>query len=694
MEKKIRYLLIVLLYTFYVNSARAQWVQTGPKSGTMNALTCYNGIIYGGAEKGYCYSTDNGNTWNIFNDGLSTSTDIHSILVNDTCVYTGTTNGVYILSKSNTTWKQSGLTDLDITCFASDGTTIYAGTYNSGVCKSIDNGVNWTEVNNGLIYPGIRSLLIKGSAIFVGTEGGVYKSIDQGTSWTAANNGLPDNTVYALTLSGTNILATVWSWGIYMSTDNGESWNIVNNGLPTGDLHLYAFTNISETTILTGGTEGVFLSSDGGQSWTAINNGLPQNGEIYALAYNSGNFIAGTLYDGVYISSDNGKHWSQANSGLHHNIISNLAVINNMLFAGTRGGLFSWEGNETEWSNNFTPGLSQWGTTAIGVNGEIILAGNLNGEIYLSTDNGNVWEKTGRKTGYITSFAFLGANVFLTTSSGELYISNDNCATLNRVTNGLPTGDFAKSVINIGTDIFVIFSVHGIYLSTDNGTTWTESDNGLPSVSQGLYITSFAAGNGVLFVGTDGQGIFKSIDNGTNWKYIGLPNKRITSLIVNNNNLFAATSNDGIFLQSVNDSIQYQVGLSGIEIISLAIYKNELIAGTRGNGIWHRPLSQLITDVNKVESKFPSNFSLSQNFPNPFNPSTTINYQISNSGHVELKIYDILGREAAVLVNEVQKAGNYSIRFNTNNSQLAGGVYFYRLKCNGFSSTKKLLLLK
>ncbi len=694
MGKKILYLLIVLLFTFYLHSVKAQWIQSEPKSGTINVLIYHNGIIYGGAEKGYCYSTDNGRNWNTFNDGLNASTDIRSIMVNDTCVYAGTTGGLYILPKSSITWEQSSLIDVDITCIASNGTNIYAGTYSSGVFKSIDNGVNWIGINDGLDYSGIRSMIVKGSTIFIGTEGGVYKSIDQGTSWTAVNNGLPDNTVYALTLSGTDILATVWAWGIYKSSDNGENWNLVNNGLPSGDLHLYAFTNLSETNILTGGAEGVFLSSNGGQSWNAISSGLPQNSEIYALTYSGGNFIAGTLYEGIYISSDNGQHWSQSNSGLHHNIISNLAVSNNVLFAGTRGGLFSWEGNETEWSNNFTTGLSQWSTTAIAVNGTYILAGNLNGEIYLSTDYGNVWEKTGEIPGYVTTFAFSGTNVFLTNSLGELFVSHDNCTTFNRVSNGLPADDFTKQVSTIGTNLFAIFSLKGIYLSTDNGATWTESGNGLPAVSQGLYITSFAAANGKLFVGTDGQGIFKSIDNGANWKYIGLPNTRITSLTVTDKNLFAATSHDGIFVQPVDDTLQNQAGLSGNEITSLTIYKNELIAGTNGNGIWHRPLSQLITGVDKSKDKLPANFSLSQNFPNPFNPSTTINYQIPNSGSVELKIYDILGREVAVLVNEIQKAGNYSIQFNTGISQLAGGVYFYRLKCNGFSSTKKLILLK
>ncbi len=86
------------------------------------------------------------------------------------------------------------------------------------------------------------------------------------------------------------------------------------------------------------------------------------------------------------------------------------------------------------------------------------------------------------------------------------------------------------------------------------------------------------------------------------------------------------------------------------------------------------------------------NFILYQNYPNPFNPTTTINYQIPKYGMVTIKIYDILGREIKTLVNEYKPAGRYNITFNASN--LASGVYFYRLQAGEFTETKKLLLLK
>ena len=81
-----------------------------------------------------------------------------------------------------------------------------------------------------------------------------------------------------------------------------------------------------------------------------------------------------------------------------------------------------------------------------------------------------------------------------------------------------------------------------------------------------------------------------------------------------------------------------------------------------------------------------------QNFPNPFNPSTTINYQIPKDGMVTIKIYDILGREIRTLVNEYKPAGRYNITFNASN--LASGVYIYQLKSGSFVASKKLVLMK
>ncbi len=85
-------------------------------------------------------------------------------------------------------------------------------------------------------------------------------------------------------------------------------------------------------------------------------------------------------------------------------------------------------------------------------------------------------------------------------------------------------------------------------------------------------------------------------------------------------------------------------------------------------------------------------FKLYQNYPNPFNPSTNIKYQIANNSFVTLKVYDVLGKEVAVLINQYQKAGNYEIQFSKNN--IPSGIYFYRITAGDYSDVKKMIVTK
>ncbi|MCH7963201.1 MAG: T9SS type A sorting domain-containing protein [Bacteroidetes bacterium] len=100
----------------------------------------------------------------------------------------------------------------------------------------------------------------------------------------------------------------------------------------------------------------------------------------------------------------------------------------------------------------------------------------------------------------------------------------------------------------------------------------------------------------------------------------------------------------------------------------------------------------IATGVVKDDNLIPGEFSISQNYPNPFNPSTTIKFSVPQQSNVILKVYDILGSEVAVLVNEKVEAGNYTIDFDA--SQLASGMYIYSIKAGEFNVSKKMMLLK
>ena len=146
------------------------------------------------------------------------------------------------------------------------------------------------------------------------------------------------------------------------------------------------------------------------------------------------------------------------------------------------------------------------------------------------------------------------------------------------------------------------------------------------------------------------------------------------------------------------NNIGYLVDCSGIEsgdyflrlFTTISEDVNLFISDFQRDDI-HLEKSNLIKRNFKGEG-LPTTYELAQNYPNPFNPSTTIKYQLPKDGIVTLKVYDILGSEVATLVNEQKTAGRYEVSFNA--SQLASGVYIFRLKSGEYVSSKKMMLLK
>lgn len=150
----------------------------------------------------------------------------------------------------------------------------------------------------------------------------------------------------------------------------------------------------------------------------------------------------------------------------------------------------------------------------------------------------------------------------------------------------------------------------------------------------------------------------------------------------------------GPFKLEVNKPVDiiagYIVGRGTDELNSITVAKE--YAKTMVNFVKSNFSDFTVTDVNNQKPIAPENFYLFHNYPNPFNPSTVIRYQIPEAGLVSLKVYDLLGREVASLVDEIKPAGSYEVKFDA--SELSSGVYFYRLQSGDFISARKLILIK
>ncbi|MGE5862070.1 MAG: T9SS type A sorting domain-containing protein, partial [Ignavibacteria bacterium] len=145
---------------------------------------------------------------------------------------------------------------------------------------------------------------------------------------------------------------------------------------------------------------------------------------------------------------------------------------------------------------------------------------------------------------------------------------------------------------------------------------------------------------------------------------------------------------------SYSDADLMTAGLGGFPLGDLAWFPSKYTEWMAQRDAEYAQI-QTVLEIGVSVRELPgiaSTYQLSQNYPNPFNPSTVINFTIPQSGNVTLKVYNSVGQEVATLLNEYKNASNYSVDFNAAN--LSSGVYFYTLKANNFTQTRKMLLLK
>ncbi|CAF3843603.1 unnamed protein product [Rotaria sp. Silwood1] len=229
--------------------------------------------------------------------------------------------------------------------------------------------------------------------------------------------------------------------------------------------------------------------------------------------------------------------------------------------------------------------------------------------------------------------------------------------------------------------------------SASAGTTQSLTSNVFPALTgPGNYLRfnySHASylSSGVL--AADSIGIFTSTNGGTTFtSLITLKASTTPQLGVNSSTNLSTTTSQSQFTptatQWATKIFAMPIGTNQVKFTGYSVFGNDafiddITAGT-------------IVGVGNPISLTPDQYELAQNYPNPFNPTTKINYSLPKQGFVTLKIYDMLGKQVAELVNEVKTAGVYTADFNA--SALASGVYFYRIESLDFIETKRMMLIK
>ena len=235
-----------------------------------------------------------------------------------------------------------------------------------------------------------------------------------------------------------------------------------------------------------------------------------------------------------------------------------------------------------------------------------------------------------------------------------------------------------------------------VWRTTDGGENWTTVVDTL--ISEPLYDLHIFDSLHVIAMGGDPEyGVSQVVttDGGDTWEYTSL------GILWFSLDIGFRTATEGWaplgaqrkFLYTSDSGVNWNIfdtpDSTNITHICFPDSLHGFGVGNYGNIIKY--VYQKPTNVQPEPGKI-SSFYLTQNYPNPFNPATTINYQMPELNFVTIKIYDVLGKEVATLVNEEKPAGNYQIEFNGAN--LPSGIYFYRIQANDYVETRKMVLLK
>jgi hypothetical protein len=194
---------------------------------------------------------------------------------------------------------------------------------------------------------------------------------------------------------------------------------------------------------------------------------------------------------------------------------------------------------------------------------------------------------------------------------------------------------------------------------------------------------------------TGGTIMMKTTNSGTNWNQISAPGSGNILGIAGelNSNIWCYVRGIQIYCSTDNGTnwiLQYASPSGTFQHISRARYGTYHWAVRNNGGITRG--TGIVTGITPIESGIPGGFRLHQNYPNPFNPSTSIKFEVPKATHVGLVIYDELGREIAILVNEKLAPGTYEADWDASN--FSSGTYFYKLMAGDYAETKKMILIK
>ncbi|MBS1492037.1 MAG: T9SS type A sorting domain-containing protein [Bacteroidetes bacterium] len=703
-------LFFILLLFIFINSAHSQfgWQLQNPKF-TDDIVDCrwinQNTAFLAGFNFSLVKTTDGGQTWKHKTNGINFNDERQTIqlleFINENTGYI-LTDKIYKTTNAGELWIPVSEGNIWKASAVANG-VIYAvtGMDNAKLIKTVNEGSTWTELKDVSDLNFVQVKFLNALTGFFTCSPGInQKTTDGGNTWTNVNitqTGTPRNLQNITFVNNTGY--GIIDGRILKSTDLGSTWiEIYNQNYSTG-LSVTS-ENVIFSTIGGQSNSRILKSLDGGSTWDFTNMPEYMLTSFYDASHGLGFYSNGVVYKISNIGST--FEIISSNINLRADIIRAQSVsLTSAYMLSEYGEFYYTSNNGSNWVNTQTnvflkdfKFLNE--NYAVGGTETNIVAssnGGTNFQIKASAPNARDFQIINQNKFY-----------FISTLNNHSYVSSseDGGNTINILyhTIDINNGDNGESFlfkdlkfINPTTGFLMLnesswwrlgTSYRSVILKTTNsGANWEE-------VSAFVHTRGFAFHiyENTAFASTE-YGLYKSTDMCQTWILAADLNSCTSIQFTSAMTGFAAKNTD--IYKTTNGGSNWVQQISNGNVTKIAMYNSNLgyatgYAGTvyftdNGGNVGITPISNVV-----------EGYKLSQNYPNPFNPTTKINFSIPKSGLVQIKIYDMLGREVQSLINEMKTPGEYNIDFNGSN--LSSGIYFYKLITNDFVDTKKMMLVK
>ena len=489
-----------------------------------------------------------------------------------------------------------------------------------------------------------------------------------GNSWSALGSGT-DGEVYAVAAIGSDIYAAgafTLAGGVsvnHIAKWDGTSWSPLGQGLNDLPICLTASGNdlyAGGFFTQAGGVSANRIAKWDGSAWIPLGSGFNNEVDVVAVSgtyvYAGGVFTAAGGNTVLGLAKWDGNSWSEVGGGVSGYVLA-LAFDGNDIYVGgnfSKSGVGSWL---LRWDG------AAWHLLGSGVNGIV-----------------NTLMKSGNDLYAGGAFNYAGGQLV-----NKIAKFNINNSTWSPIGEGVLYGDVNAMSVQGATGSMVIagsFYIVGNNIQGNHIARFTDSENPLP-----VELTSFnatAEGNNV------------NLD----WSTATESNNKGFEVEREADSPQSEVLPKADMQPPVSNSDWEKIGFVDGHGTTMQENNYSFVDKKLESGNYSYKLVQIDFDGTRHESKtvnadigiLPDKYSLSQNYPNPFNPSTKLSYVIGHSSLVNLKVYDVLGREVTTLVNEIKQPGKYTTTFDA--SKLSSGIYYYRLQSDNQVLVRKMILIK